>query len=372
MRTTHGVMLLLVCSLMACGGDSPTAPPPPPSAGPLALAIVSGQGQTVQAGVHRLGAPVVSQMVRTPEGRLVMRMVGSAQTVVSGSPVPGAVVCAVSTDSVHELVPFTPCTNTDSAGQATFFFTPPTTVGEASAEIRGTLGNQPAVFDTAQAMVTAGPAASLVLSAQAMVVFTGQMFDWRTLLDSAADAYGNPLQTDSARVNGDTLLASEGTGQVHYAMGNAGQDVAVTALADLSGTVWMASYRCRGTVSGGSDSVVVSVTTASWPAAQAHYAALEGDSTLGVPPIRDAHSAILSMELMGSKVSWRGSTADTSSINALMHIEQFPDSVRYIQGTGIGFRGTATLSGMAPRTYTGGLACPDGSTDMGAVELVEQ
>src|SRR6185312_12961861 len=76
-------------------------------------------------------------------------------TVVTGSPVAGAVVCAVSTDSVHKLTPFVPCTNTASDGTATFFFTASTKAGVASAQIRGTLNSQPAVFDTATATVMA-------------------------------------------------------------------------------------------------------------------------------------------------------------------------------------------------------------------------
>ena len=60
-----------------------------------------------------------------------------AGTVVNGSPVAGAVVCAQSLDG--GLTPFVPCTNTDNNGKAVFFFTPTTRAGTHYAEIRGTV-----------------------------------------------------------------------------------------------------------------------------------------------------------------------------------------------------------------------------------------
>jgi hypothetical protein len=126
--------------------------------GPLAFGIVSGNNQTATAGSNRLTDPVVGKLVRTPDGGITFNLVRSAyaQTVVSGSPVPGAVVCAVSI-SENGMVPWVPCTNTDSAGQATFFFTPGTRADTVRSEIRGTVSGEPAVFDTASAVVQPGP-----------------------------------------------------------------------------------------------------------------------------------------------------------------------------------------------------------------------
>jgi hypothetical protein len=130
--------------------------------GPLAFGIVSGNNQTAQAGSDRLTNPVVGKLVRTPDGGITFNLVRSAYaqgTVVNGSPVPGAVVCAVSI-SEDGMVPWVPCTNTDSAGKATFFFTPGTRADTVRSEIRGTVEGEPAVFDTASAVVQPGPLAA--------------------------------------------------------------------------------------------------------------------------------------------------------------------------------------------------------------------
>lgn len=143
-----GLLLLAAC-------DGPNGPN-----GPLVLGIVSGNHQTATAGDQQLGEPVVGKMVRTETGSIAFRLVTPAYaqdgTTVSGSPVAGAVVCAVSvTDG--GLEPFTPCTNTASDGTAVFFFSPGTKAGEAKSEIRGTVNAQPAVFDTVVAAVEPGP-----------------------------------------------------------------------------------------------------------------------------------------------------------------------------------------------------------------------
>lgn len=148
------LIALLVLSTAACGGSASSPPE-----GPLKLGIVSGDNQVAAAGSAKLTDPVVGRLVRvsTASGpRFEFVKTAYAQTVVTGSPVPGAVVCAVSV-TPGSMVPFVPCTNTDTNGQATFFFTPGTKAGAAEAEIRGTLAGQPAVFDTAKATVTPGP-----------------------------------------------------------------------------------------------------------------------------------------------------------------------------------------------------------------------
>lgn len=142
--------------LTACEGGLPAV-----DNGPLALGIVSGQNQVATAGSERLAQPVVGKLVRQPGGGIAFRLVTPAYaegTVVQGSPVPGAVVCAVSVTE-GGMVPFTPCTNTGSDGTATFFFAPGTKAGEARSEIRGVVDGQPAVFDTARAVVQPGPLA---------------------------------------------------------------------------------------------------------------------------------------------------------------------------------------------------------------------
>jgi hypothetical protein len=152
--------LALLLGVTACGGS--TSSPPE---GPLKLGIVAGNNQVAPAGSAKLTDPVVGRLVRvsTASGpRFEFVKTAYAQTVVTGSPVPGAVVCAVSV-TAGSMVPFVPCTNTDADGKATFFFTPGTKAGEAESEIRGTLAGQPAVFDTAKATVLPGPAAEIAL-----------------------------------------------------------------------------------------------------------------------------------------------------------------------------------------------------------------
>lgn len=190
-------LLLVLAAAAACGGGS-AAPQTP---GPLALGIVAGQNQITTAGSTQLSNPVVGQLVREPSGRVSFRWIQRAVdpllppkayaqdgTVVNGSPVPGAVVCAVSADATHGLIPFTPCTNTDPEGKATFFFTPGTAAGVAKAEIRGTVDNQPAVFDTAKATVL--PAAATVIYVKKQPNPAGGYLDyWTPAADSTLDLH---------------------------------------------------------------------------------------------------------------------------------------------------------------------------------------
>jgi hypothetical protein len=198
MRTIRTLALLLACA--ACGGS--TSSPPE---GPLKLGIVAGNNQVAPAGSAKLTDPVVGRLVRvsTASGpRFEFVKTAYAQTVVTGSPVPGAVVCAVSV-TAGSMVPFVPCTNTDANGTATFFFTPGTKAGEAESEIRGTLSGQPAVFDTAKATVLPGPVTDVVaghlawnctvggVSATCMKV--GETIDFEPTVAVARDQYGNDV-----------------------------------------------------------------------------------------------------------------------------------------------------------------------------------
>lgn len=157
--------------------------------------ITAGQEQVVTAGVAQLPQSVTWRLARTASGGItaervldvvVPRAYAQGTTVVKGSPVPGAVVCATTKSG---LTPFVPCTNTDNNGNATFFFTVDSTKAKRYySEIRGTVENKPAVFDTAFVTVTTGPMDSLRwmndLGFQPSA----------TLADSAArDPYGNVI-----------------------------------------------------------------------------------------------------------------------------------------------------------------------------------
>lgn len=183
MRSLSFVALVLV---VACGGEST-----PPTPGPLVIGIVSGNHQTVKATSSQLTDAVVGKLVRKPGGTLSLSASFDG-TVVNGSPVPGAVVCAVSVDKDHPLTPFTPCTNTDSAGMARFFFNTSSKAGEARAEIRGTLAGSPAVFDTAIATVSPDTTASAQVRATNLgVKQVGDTIRFSVEIVNPKDKYGN-------------------------------------------------------------------------------------------------------------------------------------------------------------------------------------
>jgi hypothetical protein len=168
------------------------------NSGPLAFGIVSGNNQTATAGSDRLTNPVVGKLVRTPDGGITFNLVRSAYaqgTVVNGSPVPGAVVCAVSI-SENGMVPWVPCTNTDSAGQATFFFTPGTRADTVRSEIRGTVEGEPAVFDTATALVAPGPLAAWG-AGEYVRTSEGDTVQILSAITTARDEYHNAIPVDS-------------------------------------------------------------------------------------------------------------------------------------------------------------------------------
>lgn len=182
------VVLFVALAIAACGGSSTGTPD-----GPLKLGITSGNNQIANAGSAQLTDPVVGTLVRvsTAQGpRFEFVKTAYAQTVVTGSPVAGAVVCAVSV-TPNTMVPFVPCTNTDALGKATFFFAPGTLAGVQKAEIRGTLAGQPAVFDTAKATVLPGAATSMNITVFRMTVAAGSTVDLHTIILNTADQYNN-------------------------------------------------------------------------------------------------------------------------------------------------------------------------------------
>jgi hypothetical protein len=186
--------LVASASILLLGAcDGPNGPN-----GPLALGIVSGNHQTAIAGDDQLTEPVIGKMVRTPSGSIAWSWLVSPAyadgTTVNGSPVAGAVVCAVSVTE-GGLEPFTPCTNTAEDGTAVFFFSPGTKAGEAKSEIRGTVNAQPAVFDTVVAAIQPGPVRffNFEYTPPSPYVEPGDTVDIRAGLSHTRDAYGNDI-----------------------------------------------------------------------------------------------------------------------------------------------------------------------------------
>lgn len=214
MRTRwNGTVLTVLLLAMACGGSGSTEPP---AVQRLAHGIVAGNNQSTVAGTAQLSGAVVEQMVQNASGTLSLRRIPDtwqdravdwlvprafAQgTVVNGSPVVGAVVCAVNVDTTYKLTAFVPCTNTDADGKAVFFFTPGTKAGVAKAEIRGTYQSQPAVFDTARATVIASTPYQMAFGVTAQPygfqlgdLKVGTVIDLRARITKVVDRYGNIL-----------------------------------------------------------------------------------------------------------------------------------------------------------------------------------
>lgn len=190
-RTTFLLAAAAAASLSACSDSS---------SGGLVHGIEAGQDQQVTAGATALPNSVQWRLARGNDGRVTLRRVpekaldlmvprayAQGGTIVKGSPVPGAVVCATDKDG---LEPFVPCTNTDANGTATFFYNVTRTLaGTYKSEVRGTLDGQPAVFDTARAIVKAGP-----MNATQSFGLPPHQWSPATVRDVAAsDVYLNPI-----------------------------------------------------------------------------------------------------------------------------------------------------------------------------------
>lgn len=200
MRKAIAFPIIALVAVASCSDD------------PLGLlhGIVAGNHQTIVAGTAELPDGVTWRLVRSKNGTITghwtdpfLPKYAHAQgaVTVTGSPVPGAVVCV---EEVPELVPFVRCTNTDANGEATFFIDVATNkMGTYRAQIRGTLNSQPAVFDTISATVEAGAANPMI--SQNWLSFNPSP---ATLShEAAADNYGNPIPF---RLVGDGWLQPQG------------------------------------------------------------------------------------------------------------------------------------------------------------------
>lgn len=203
----------LIAVLAACGDPAE----PPVALGELRSAIIAGREQTVAAGAAALPNAVINQVVRVSSGALMLRATMDG-AVVNGSPVAGAVVCVYEQDK--DLIPFSRCTNTDTAGKATFFFTPPTKSGAYTARINGSVTTngvvQATTFDTVRAIVQPGPAVTpAAVGGVDRSIFVGAALALTTLapITDAKDAFGNSIPTPAAEYS-TSLGLSIADGQV--------------------------------------------------------------------------------------------------------------------------------------------------------------
>jgi hypothetical protein len=200
---------LVGCAVLLAACESAAGP-----RGPAKLGIVSGNHQLAVAGSDSLGKPVVGRLVYTESGSVAWKVLSAFRptfayaqegTVVTGSPIPGKVVCSAGV-SEAELIPFTPCTETDNDGEATLFYSPGTKAGIARAEIRGILDGQPAVFDTVIATIEPGVVRffNFEYTPPSPYIVPGDTVDILAGLSHTRDAYGNEIP-DLASTNGDIV-----------------------------------------------------------------------------------------------------------------------------------------------------------------------
>lgn len=219
MITRHTVPTILPALLLiACGSDE--------DPGQLEHGILAGASQTVTAGATTLPSAVTWALRRNKNGTItVYRILDAAlpakawaqgtPVTVKGSPVPGAVVCATE----NGIKPFTPCTNTGADGNATFFYDVTTkSAGDYRSEIRGTVNNAPAVFDTVKVSVVAAPPAP-----QYKNDLIGERSSPATYLPAhLVDPHGNAvpyrIPSDARLLAADTALGSTGARTVNFVL----------------------------------------------------------------------------------------------------------------------------------------------------------
>lgn len=225
MRTIQYLATLpLLLALSACGSTSPDA-----NGGPLKIGIVAGNRQSAKAAPTQLPAGVTSQLVRLPSGQLALRSVptraaslletlllppnayAQGGTTLTGSPVPGNVVCAAPAKPDNPLTPVVLCANTDAQGMVTFVFTHGTKAGQALAVVQGMVGGTAVTLDTARATIL--PEAVATFGgwpfARDTAVTIGQAINLAGFPLTARDKYSNVV-TDYApryqRINTSTAL----------------------------------------------------------------------------------------------------------------------------------------------------------------------
>lgn len=235
MRRTSPVILALALVAGACSDTTGVGK------GPLRLGVVDGNHQVAIAGDVQLGKGVKTRMVRDRSGRVSLHLVRplyAQGTVVQGSPVPGAVVCAEPPDTIPEdgswLRPFQRCNSTDAAGEVIFHFRPGTRAGEIPAEIRGTVEGEPTVFDRVIAYVEPGALHGWSFNLLAEWPTEGDTIDYAPLVQGGFDRHGNSITAEAV------LAMGEPTWQlVIPAINSSNPAVARPESVHASGTGWV-------------------------------------------------------------------------------------------------------------------------------------
>ena len=120
--------------------------------GELRTAIIAGGVQTTIAGAPRLPNSVIAQAQRIPPGGSVAAsgsLMANVTAAVHG--LPNVVQCVA--EDQFDLIPFSRCVNTDTAGNALFTFSPTTKAGTYRAKINFTLGTTESTVDSVVVVV---------------------------------------------------------------------------------------------------------------------------------------------------------------------------------------------------------------------------
>lgn len=200
MHNRHRMTVLLALALVAACDSGGTNP----EDGPVKVGIVSGNNQVVVAAPAKaLPAPIVAQLVRLPNGTyallqnaadFVLPTKAYAQGIVlTGSPIPGGVVCGLPADSLRPLKPMIACVNTGADGKVSYPFSHGTVAGESKGIVQASINGVVVTLDTARATVVHGPVAAMGGFLRDTAVTPGQVIDFTTFPVSVIDYYGNRI-----------------------------------------------------------------------------------------------------------------------------------------------------------------------------------
>lgn len=182
MRVSYVGAVLAAAVLAGCDSSTDAT-----EVGELRTAIVSGGSQVAIAGAPRLPNAVIGQAQRVPLGAsLVVGSGANASATVHGL---ANVVMCVGEDQL-DLIPFSRCVNTDTAGNAKFTFSPTTKAGTYRAKINFTLGALESTIDSAVVVVQPDVFAKSPL---VNTTWLGRSTPAEFPADVAQDKFNNPV-----------------------------------------------------------------------------------------------------------------------------------------------------------------------------------
>lgn len=182
--------------------------------GQLRTAIVAGAVQTTIAGAPRLPNSVIGQAQRVPLGSAILGTSTMANATATVTHLPNVVMC-VGEDQL-DLIPFSRCVNTDTAGKATFTFSPTTKAGTYRAKINFTLGLEESTVDSV--LVTVSPdAVDPTYRTTPALQYSPAVCPTTCVLDKYGNGVPFKVVGDGRLAVGDTTVGSIGARTVTFA-----------------------------------------------------------------------------------------------------------------------------------------------------------